>query len=141
MAEDGQELKGRHGEHTSPMPTSYRPELDTTPKCDKEHLSQYRQIIGILQWAIDSGRIDILMEVAMLSQYQASPREGHLEAIYWLVNYLLQFPMQRLVLNHMRPEIDKSVFQVAEWSEFYGNIVEEDPPYSIWKPGCNVMLC
>ncbi len=128
LAEDGQELKGGHGEHTGPMPISYQPELDTTPMCDEDHSSRYRQIIGILRWAIELGRIDIPTEVAMLSQYQASPREGHLEALYWIVNYLSRFPMQRLILNHTQPNIDESVFTNGDWSDFYGNIVEEDPP-------------
>ena len=29
---------------------NYEPELDATPHCDKEHVSRYRQIIGILRW-------------------------------------------------------------------------------------------
>jgi hypothetical protein len=96
--------------------------------CDEEHSPRFRQIIGILRWATELGRIDILTEVSMLSQYQASPREGHLEALYWIVNYLSRFPMQRLVLNHTCPNIDESVFQNGDWSDFYGNIVEDDPP-------------
>jgi hypothetical protein len=96
--------------------------------CNEEHSSRYRQIIGILRWAIELGRIDILTEVAMLSQYQASPRTGHLEALYWIVNYLSRFPMQRLILNHTRPNIDESVFQTGDWTDFYGDILEEDPP-------------
>ena len=128
LAEDGRELKGGKGSHTGPMPINYRPELDATPHCDEDHASRYRQIIGILRWAIELGRIDILTEVALLSQYQADPREGHLEALYWIVNYLARFPMQRLVLNHTRPDIDESVFKAGDWSEFYGDIAEEDPP-------------
>ncbi len=64
----------------------------------------------------------------MLSQYQASPRTGHLEALYWIVNYLSRLPMQRLILNHTRPNIDESVFQTGDWTDFYGDILEEDPP-------------
>jgi len=111
------------------MPISYRPELDATNHCDEEHASQFRQIIGILRWAIELGRIDILTEVSMLSQYQADPREGHLEALYWIMNYLSRFPMQRLVLNHTMPQIDDSVFVNGDWTDFYGDVVEEDPPH------------
>jgi hypothetical protein len=50
--------------------------LDSTPHCDEEHASRYRQIIGILRWAIELGRIDILTEVSLLSQYQADPERG-----------------------------------------------------------------
>ncbi len=86
LAEDGRELKTSKPKHEGPMPINYEPELDAAPHCDEEHASRYRQIIGILRWAIELGQFDILTEVALLSQYQASPREGHLEALYWIIN-------------------------------------------------------
>ena len=84
LAEDGWELKTSKSKHEGPMPINYKPELDARPHCDKEHASRYRQIIGILRWAIKLGRFDILAEVSLLSQYQANPRQGHLEALYWI---------------------------------------------------------
>ena len=128
LAEDGRELKTSKSKHEGPMPINYEAELDSTPHCDDEHASRYRQIIGILRWAIELGRIDILTEVSILSQYQADPREGHLEALYWIVNYLHRYPMHRLVMNHTNPQIDESVFRHDDWTDFYGNVVEEDPP-------------
>ena len=80
--EDGQELKtskkagGTHGA----LNPNYQPELDATPECDAEHASRYLQIIGILRWAIELGRYNILLEDALMSQYQANPRIGPLEA-------------------------------------------------------------
>lgn len=130
LAEDGREFKTGKGKHEGPMPINYQPELDSTPHCDEEHASRYRQIIGILRWAIELGRFDILTEVSMLSQYQADPREGHLEALYWIVNYLHRYPMRKLIINHRLPEnVDESVFRYGDdWRDFYGDVVEEDPP-------------
>jgi hypothetical protein len=128
LAKDGRELKTSKSKHEGPMPINYEPELDSTPHCDEEHASRYRQIIGILRWAIKLGRIDILTEVSLLSQYQADPQEGHLEALYWIINYLHRYPMQRLILNHTMPEVDESVFCHGDWKDFYGNVIEEDPP-------------
>jgi hypothetical protein len=54
LEKDGQELKtGKQKNHTGPLPYDYRPELDSTNFCDEEHSSRYRQIIGILRWAIE----------------------------------------------------------------------------------------
>jgi hypothetical protein len=129
LAEDGRELKTSKSKHEGPMPINYQPELDTTAHCDEEHASRYRQIIGILRWAIELGRFDILTEVSILSQYQADPREGHLEALYWIVNYLHRYPVRRLIMNHTTPDnVDESVFQHGDWKDFYGDVVEEDPP-------------
>ncbi len=36
--------------------------------------------------------------------------------------------MQWLALNHTRPSIDEFVFQHGDWTGFYGNSIEEDPP-------------
>ena len=41
LSEDGRELKGRKGQHTGPMPITYRPEIDATPHCDKEHALRF----------------------------------------------------------------------------------------------------
>ncbi len=73
LAKDRWELRTSKSKHVGPIPTNYEPELDATPHCDEEHASRYRQIVGILQWAIKLGRIDILTVVSLLSQYKANP--------------------------------------------------------------------
>jgi hypothetical protein len=62
LAEDGLRLAMGKGTDR-PMPRSYRPELDTTPKLDDIKSNQYQQLIGILCWAVEIGRVDILLEV------------------------------------------------------------------------------
>ena len=129
LLESGRELKkGQGSRHYGPLPPSYRPELDATPMCDDEHASHFRQIIGIFRWAIELGRFDILTEVALLSQYQASPRTGHLEALYLIANYLSWNPMRWIVFDPRTPNIDESVFWPGDWKDFYGDISEQDPP-------------
>ena len=131
LAEDGRELKGtfKQKSHTGPLPVNYAPELDDTQECSEKHASRYRQIIGILRWAVELGRLDIHFEVAMMSQYQASPREGHLEALYLIVHYLKKNPFKRMIFDPRTQEVDETVFNdTADWTEFYGNVTEEDPP-------------
>ena len=50
-------------------------------------------------WAVKLGGIDIQVEVAMMTQYQTSPRYGHLEAAYVIFHYLSKNPTKRLVLG------------------------------------------
>jgi hypothetical protein len=57
----------------NPFPTGYKPELDVTDKLDQKLASRYMQLIGILRWALEIGRIDTFLEVSLLSQYQANP--------------------------------------------------------------------
>ena len=54
------------------MVGSYSPELDGTPELDSDELTTFQELIGVLRWATEIGRVDILHEVNILSQYQAS---------------------------------------------------------------------
>jgi hypothetical protein len=143
LAEDGRELKtskktgGTHGA----LPTNYQPELDSTPECDEEHASRYRQIIGILRWAIELGRFDILLEVSLLSQYQANPRVGHLEALYLVVSYLHNNQCKRILFDPNLPYIAPDTFRCDDdWVEFYGDVKEEDPPSMPEPLGASVTI-
>ena len=71
-----------------PYPASYRPEIDITPVLDEEQTNRFQQLIGILRWSIELGRVDVLTEVSCLSQHLAEPREGHLITVYIIFKYL-----------------------------------------------------
>ena len=70
LAEDGHKLKGPKNQDTSAgaLPANYKPGLDVTEECDANYVSRYQQLIGILRWAVELGRIDIQIEVALMSQ-------------------------------------------------------------------------
>jgi hypothetical protein len=128
LHEDGRELKAGKRPHKNVLPPGYKPELDVTNECGPEMISRYQQLIGLLRWAIELGRMDIQLEVSLLSQYQASPREGHLEALYLIFHYLSQNLRRRVVLDHLEPDVDESAFnEEADWTAFYGRVVEDEP--------------
>ena len=81
LNEDGDNL---HLKTTAnaPYPATFKPELDTSDKLGPGLACRYRQLIGILRWAVEIGRINVYLETAVLSQYLANPRVGHLEAAY-----------------------------------------------------------
>ncbi len=87
-------------------------------------------MIGILRWAIELGRLDIFVEVSQLSQHQALPRCGHLEALYHIFAYLKKHENgARIVFDPKTPCIDGRVFNSnADWRDFYGDVCEELPP-------------
>mmetsp|Transcript_10096 Transcript_10096/g.15277 ORF Transcript_10096/g.15277 Transcript_10096/m.15277 type:complete len:320 (+) Transcript_10096:3214-4173(+) len=118
-------------EKLGPLRTDYKPELDTSPLLDDRLHSRYQQIIGGLRWAVELGRVDINVDVAIMSQYLAAPREGHLEATYDIIRYLSVRPDRLLLMSPKRlPYLDaiKESFNVkADWKEFYGEMKEEDP--------------
>ena len=42
-----------------PLPESHQPECDVTPICDTNNIHLYVSLIGILQWFVELGRLDI----------------------------------------------------------------------------------
>jgi len=65
---------------SSPCPLNYRPELDMSEHLDSSGHQFFQQLIGVLNWTVELGRIEIHNSVARLSAHLAAPRVGHLKA-------------------------------------------------------------
>ena len=74
-------MPGRKRSYT-PLPSDYHPELDTSTMLEAEDATTYQEFIGMLRWTCELGRIDILIETALISQYLAAPRKGHLDKLF-----------------------------------------------------------
>jgi hypothetical protein len=74
-------FEGRHLSRRADTPISlgYRPEEVTSVQLEGTDHTYFQELIGILRWATKRGRIDIMVEVSMLSTHLAMPRNGHLE--------------------------------------------------------------
>ena len=112
----------------TPIRSGYKPELDETPELAAEGHSYYQELIGILRWAVELGRLDILLEVSLMSTYLAAPREGHLEQVFHIFGYLKKVPRRRIAFDPDYPIIDESRFRQYDWSDFYQDAEEAIPP-------------
>lgn len=65
----------------------------------------------MLRWVTKIGRVDILLEISLLSQYLASPREGHLQQVLHIFAYLKRKPKLTLHMDPGEPNIDYGLFQ------------------------------
>ena len=95
---------------TTPMSSNYSPELDKSFELDVGGITFYQEIMGILRWMVELGRVDIHTELSMLSSYQASPRVGHLEQALHIVAYIEKKPKLTLYFDPSLPQIDESMF-------------------------------
>jgi hypothetical protein len=113
-----------------PFPMNYQPQLDVSNELGLELSFRYSQLIGMSQWVIELGHIDIHHEVSLLSQYQANPRVGHLEAVYHVFTYVKShLDIGHVAFDPKTPVVDESVFNNStDWKEFYGEVQEELPP-------------
>ena len=86
MMESNIQVKGKGRQPYSSI--SYRPELDLSPFCNEAQTQLYQNFIGMLRWAVELGRIDILLETAQMSCYMANPRIGQLHQLFHIFHYL-----------------------------------------------------
>ena len=114
---------------STPMTASFVPEWDDSPALDSEGITFYQEMIGMLRWATELGRVDILYEVAVLSQYQAAPCEGHIKQAIRIFAYLEKKQKITLYMDHRPIDLDLSLFVTKpdEFKEYYRTAKEEQP--------------
>ena len=66
----------------SPWPTNYCPKSDISPELSPAKATYYQSLIGVLRWIVELGRADIAVETSALASMMASPRVGHLTAVF-----------------------------------------------------------
>jgi hypothetical protein len=64
LKEKGKELRTTQRRGRTPLPVTYKPDLDVTMELEAAEISEYLQLIGMLRWAVELGRIDIALEIA-----------------------------------------------------------------------------
>jgi hypothetical protein len=116
LARSGRRLPGKC---ITPFSCNYAPWLETTAELKADGVQHYQELIGVLRWAVEIARVDILLETSLLSTYLAMPREGHLEQALHIFGYLKGNPKRKLGFDPSHPDIDENRFRKCDWSEFY----------------------
>lgn len=111
----------------TPLPADYRPELEVSPELKSDGIQMYQEFIGMLRWAVELGRVDILLEVSLMSTHMAMPREGHLQMLYRMFGYLKIHPKRKLAFDFQHPKINERAFQKFDWHDFYRGAKEAIP--------------
>lgn len=78
----------RQGRDTPFSSSDYRPELDSSEYLNDELMTVYQNLIGMLRWLCELGRVDIIHETTLLSQYMVQPRLGHMTQALNIFKYL-----------------------------------------------------
>jgi hypothetical protein len=66
----------------TPFSCNYASWLEETPKLKADSVQRFQELIGQLWWAVEIGRVDILLEKTLLSSYLPMPQVGHLEQAF-----------------------------------------------------------
>jgi len=121
----GRKLKNKL---SGPWPGDYASELDDSPELDPTKANYYQSQVGVLNWIVELGRVDIITEVSTLASHMAMPREGHLDALFDVFCYLKRKHNARLVFDPTYPTINMNCFLEQDWKHFYGDVTKAIPP-------------
>ena len=113
--------------YVTPVATIYHPSEDVTKEMNAEGPQLYQKLIGILRWAVEIGRVDILLEVFLLSSQLALPCVGHLQAIYRVFGYLMQLPKRKMYFDPSKPMIPADRLQKFDREDFYPDTCKPIP--------------
>ena len=118
------------------MQSTYRPELDVSEELSSSDASYYQSLIGILRWIVELGRVDICLEVSMMSSHLALPRKGHMEQVMQFFGYLRKYHNAELVFDPSDALIDERDFDRKDWaSSEFGHVEgKEDLPPNMPEP-------
>ena len=112
---------------------NYKPELDTSAECNDEQVNFYQNLIGVLRWIVELGRIDIAYETALLSKYLAAPRTGHLNQALHIFKYIdihssneITFDPDEYTIS--TGEMAKAEQKINAMQSLYKDAIEETPP-------------
>ena len=122
----------------APLTSGYKPELDTSAELKADGLQTYQELIGVLRWAVEIGRIDILLETSPMSAHLALPRIRHLEQVIHIFGYLKQNSKKKIAFDPEHPQIDERRFQKYDLYDLYRD-AKEAIPGDMPKPRGNSM--
>ena len=129
----GEKLKAKA---PTPLSNGYRPEIDVSPELESTDASYFHSLIGVLRWMVELGRVDICIEVSMMSSHLALPREGHFKEVLHIFAYLKNHTNSEMVFDPTPVEFDRSLFAKQDWSfSQYGcEEMKEEMPEGMPEP-------
>jgi len=146
MKEDGVMFTSKARQPFSTL--AYRPELDDSILCESDQIRYFQNLIGMLRWAIEIGRVDIQFEVSCLSRYLMQPRMGHVQQALNVFNYLkhhnrsfILYDTRKIEINWTTNNIEGSPWERASaMKELYTDAVEDLPSNAPEPRGKSVQI-
>ena len=57
----------------TPLKPGYRHDMDDSCELKSDGLQYYQELVGVLRWMVELGRVDILLETSLVSSHLALP--------------------------------------------------------------------
>jgi hypothetical protein len=122
----------------TPAPTDFHPELDDTPFLNEDSVTLYQSFIGILQWAVELGRIDLVHFASTMAKFAALPSVGHMTAVVRGFGHIKKHLKSRIVVDTRVKDWSTRHWTSKDWSKFYPDvsmeIIPPDAPEAFGEP-------
>ena len=103
----GQELPPKYD---MPVMSCHHPAEDMSAELHDGDSQCHQELIGVLCWAVEMGRLDMMLEVALLSSHLALPRDGHLQQVYHIFGCLKKSSRRCALIDPDHPDISEERF-------------------------------
>lgn len=113
---------------STPLENGYHPEICESQFLNDDDANYYQSLIGVLQWIVELGRIDIAYSVSTMSRFIAMPREAHLRNVLRIFAYLKSHIRSRLVMDYVQRKWGGIDFVTHDWTSQYHDAMEHLPP-------------
>ena len=124
----------------APLDPKDHPELDDTDLLDEVGMRLYWKLLGMLQWAVTLGRIDIMCAVMTMGGYRCQPRIGHMNRLKRIFGFLKQYKSCSIKFRTEEPDYSKYKSKDMNWKYVYGDVEEEIPTNMPKAKGRKVVL-
>ena len=100
-----EKMFGELPKKATPMEDGDHPEEDDSEVLGDSDHQKYQMLMGMLNWVICLGRIDVAFAGSSLGRFSACPRKGHLERVLRVFGYLKKNKNRRIVIDSRDPII------------------------------------
>lgn len=93
--------------------------MDDSCELKANGLQYYQEIIGVLRWIVELGRVKILLETSLMSSHLALPWLGHFKQLIHMFRYLKTHPKRNIAFDAAHTDADKRILKRYKWYNLY----------------------
>ena len=105
------------------------------PELKPQEAAYSMSLIGILHWTVEIERVDMCLDVSMMSSHLSLPRQGHLSQVFRTFSYLKNVHSTGIVFDPSDHVIDHTIYDRNDrvFSEI-GHVIGKETTPSMHEP-------
>ncbi|MGH7954773.1 MAG: reverse transcriptase domain-containing protein, partial [Gloeomargaritales cyanobacterium] len=108
---------GQLAKHKVPMVAGDHPEEDESEILSASDRELYQMLIGMAQWIVNLGRLDIIFALSSLNRFSSCPREGHMDRVLKIFGFLKKYPNRSICMSNFKQDFSHFEEVKADWTQ------------------------